>query len=168
MADEGKVVASVWYHRGLPNFDDDSSLCHLDDGKGTPINLVLADDYEALRKRCEAVEADAQDAARDGAHPDDVAVDAFGAAMKDKLAAARAKGRGGWNGEEPGMQQRLSDMLRVHVEKGDPRDVANFCMFLHQRGETILPVAAVCECPHRTRCDCLAGCKWGFANGGAE
>jgi len=37
-------------------------------------------------------------------------------------------------------QQRLSDMLRVHVEKGDPRDVANFCMFLHQRGEAILPV----------------------------
>ena len=24
------------------------------------------------------------------------------------------------------------------------------------------------ECPHRTRCDCLAGCKWGFADGGAK
>ena len=30
-------------------------------------------------------------------------------------------------------------MLREHVEKGDPRDVANFCMFLHQRGEGISP-----------------------------
>lgn len=73
-------------------------------------------------------------------HPDDLAVDAFAAAMKAKLAEARAKGRSGWNEDEPGMQQRLSDMLRDHVEKGDPRDVANFCMFLHQRSETIAVV----------------------------
>lgn len=72
-----------------------------------------------------------------GIHPDDAAVDAFAAEMKAKLAEARAKGRGGWQNEEPSMQQRLSDMLRSHVEKGDPRDVANFCMFLHQRGEGI-------------------------------
>jgi hypothetical protein len=72
-------------------------------------------------------------------HPDDVAVDAFAAAMKAKLAAARAKGRGGWQDKEDCSQQRLSDMLRAHVAKGDPRDVANFCMFLHQRGEAILP-----------------------------
>ena len=77
------------------------------------------------------------DCQQPAAHPDDAAVDAFAAAMKEKLAAARAKGRGGWDGDEPGMQQRLSDMLRAHVEKGDPRDVANFCMFLHQRGEAI-------------------------------
>lgn len=72
-------------------------------------------------------------------HPDDAAVDRFAVAMKAKLADARAKGRGGWQGDEPGMQQRLSDMLRTHVEKGDPRDVANFAMFLHQRYESILP-----------------------------
>lgn len=112
--------------------------------------------------------AAALEAAREDAHPDDAAVDAFAVAMKAKLAAARAKGRGGWNGDEPGMQQRLSDMLRAHVDKGDPRDVANFAMFLHQRGEAILPRLAERECPHRTRCDCLAGCKWGFANGGAK
>ena len=72
-------------------------------------------------------------------HPDDLAADAFAVALKEKLADARAKGRAGWNGDEPGMQQRLSNMLRAHVEKGDPRDVANFAMFLHQRGEAILP-----------------------------
>ena len=72
-------------------------------------------------------------------HPDAAAVDAFSAAMKDKLAEARAKGRGGWQDKADCPQQRLSDMLRAHVEKGDPRDVANFCMFLHQRGESILP-----------------------------
>ena len=73
------------------------------------------------------------------AHPDDAAVDRFAAAMKAKLADARAKGRGGWQDKDDCPQQRLSDMLRAHVEKGDPRDVANFAMFLHQRGESILP-----------------------------
>lgn len=60
-------------------------------------------------------------------HSDDAAVDRFAAALKAKLAAARAKGRGGWKDCHP---ERLSRMLREHVEKGDPRDVANFCMFL--------------------------------------
>lgn len=59
---------------------------------------------------------------RNEPYPDDEAVDAFADALKAKLAEARAKGRGGWNNDEPGMQQRLSNMLRDHVEKGDPRD----------------------------------------------
>ena len=69
-------------------------------------------------------------------HPDDLAVDRFAAAMKEKLAAARAKGRGGWDTEDA-TADGLSALLRHHVDKGDPRDVANFCMFLHQRGEAI-------------------------------
>ena len=64
-------------------------------------------------------------------HSDDIAVDAMAAAMKEKLAQARAKGRGGW---ETCSQQDLSRMLREHVEKGDPRDVANFCAFLYALG----------------------------------
>jgi hypothetical protein len=73
-------------------------------------------------------------------HPDDLAVDRFAVAMKEKLAIARSRGRGGW--ERPiwdgGCSQLdLSIMLREHVEKGDPVDVANFCMFLHQRSEGI-------------------------------
>ncbi|WP_313248888.1 hypothetical protein [Stenotrophomonas acidaminiphila] len=94
---------------------------------------------ELLRHVREAIDA----SPKGGAHPDDLAVDAFAAAMKAKLADARAKGRGGWNGDEPGMHQRLSDLLRAHVEKGDPRDVANFCMFLHQRGEGISAPAPI-------------------------
>jgi len=39
-ADE-KPAGFVWYHRGLANFDDDSALRRLDDGKGTPIPLYL-------------------------------------------------------------------------------------------------------------------------------
>lgn len=70
-------------------------------------------------------------------HPDDLAVDAFAAEMKAKMAAARAKGRGGWEDPAQCTAADLSHMLRDHVEKGDPRDVANFCMMLHQRGESI-------------------------------
>jgi hypothetical protein len=78
-------------------------------------------------------------------HPDNTAVDAFAVAMKAKLAEARAKGRGGWQDKDDFPQQRLSDMLRAHLAKGDPRDVANFCMFLHQRGEAILPADPVAQ-----------------------
>jgi hypothetical protein len=68
------------------------------------------------------------------AHTDDDAVDHFAAAMKDKLAQARAKGRYGWREIDP---SDLSMMLRSHVDKGDPRDVANFCMFLWSLGKPI-------------------------------
>lgn len=67
-------------------------------------------------------------------HPDDVAVDKFAQAMKEKLADARAKGRSGWETCDPA---DLSRMLREHVEKGDPRDVANFCAFLWNLGKPI-------------------------------
>ena len=68
-------------------------------------------------------------------HPDDAAVDALATAMKAKLAKQRAKGYGGWDTDCT--QQRLSDMLRTHMEKGDPVDVANFCAFLLAHGEAI-------------------------------
>lgn len=67
-------------------------------------------------------------------HPDDLAVDKFAAAMKEKLAQARAKGRCGWEECAPA---DLSAMLYEHVAKGDPRDVANFCMFLWNLGQPI-------------------------------
>jgi len=60
-------------------------------------------------------------------HTDDIAVDSFARAMKAKMAQARAKGRSGWEGVDPA---DLSRMLREHIEKGDPRDVANLCMML--------------------------------------
>lgn len=75
-------------------------------------------------------------------HPDDAAVDRFAAAMKAKLAAKRADGRGGWDDKDQCSQQFLSDLLRGHVDKGDTVDVANFAMMLHQRGEMIAPVPA--------------------------
>jgi hypothetical protein len=76
--------------------------------------------------------------------PDDLAVDQFAAAMKEKLAQAREKGRGGWQHCDPA---KLSNMLREHVEKGDPRDVANFCMFLWCLGQPISGVASTSTTP---------------------
>lgn len=68
---------------------------------------------------------------------DNAAVEVLSMNMKAKLAGQRAKGYRGWNNDCT--QQRLSDLLRECVEKGDPVDVANFCAFLLSRGETITP-----------------------------
>jgi len=71
-------------------------------------------------------------------HPDDQAVDRFAAAMKAKLAESRAKGRSGWEDKARFSAEGISDMLVAQIFKGDPLDVANFAMFLHQRGERII------------------------------
>lgn len=70
-------------------------------------------------------------------HPDDAAVDRFVVAMKAKLAAAREKGRGGWDDPSACSVEYLADLLVNHVAKGNTgtfEDVANFAMMLHQRG----------------------------------
>lgn len=74
---------------------------------------------------------------KEAAHSDDLAVDRFAAAMKAKLAKKREEGRGGWDGPTCSAEI-LSQMLRKHVEKGDPVDVANLAMMLQQRGEGIV------------------------------
>lgn len=71
-------------------------------------------------------------------HTDDLAVDRFSAELKDKLRLSREKGRGGWETTDP---IELSLMLREHVEKGDPRDVANYCVFLWNLGMPISDAA---------------------------
>jgi len=71
---------------------------------------------------------------------DNAAVEVLSMNMKAKLAGQRAKGYRGWKYDCT--QQRLSDLLRDCVKKGDPVDVANFCAFLLSRGETIAPPAA--------------------------
>jgi hypothetical protein len=72
-----------------------------------------------------------------GEHPDDDAVDRFAAAMKAKLAKARAKGYGGWDDPDRCTVELLSKQLVAHLGKcnaGTFEDVANFAMMLHQRG----------------------------------
>lgn len=72
-----------------------------------------------------------------GAHPDDLAVDRFAAAMKAKLAKGRNKGRGGWDDKTQCLDEFLAELLVDHLGKGNAgtfEDVANFAMMLHQRG----------------------------------
>lgn len=70
-------------------------------------------------------------------HADDLAVEAFANVMKAKLAASRAKGRSGWDDRTKCSDESLSVLLREHVDKGDPVDVANFAMMHHSRGAQI-------------------------------
>jgi len=96
---------------------------------------------EFLQLYC--IEKDARVALKDAPvvaqtqHPDDAAVDTFAAAMRAKLTQKRAEGYSGWQDQAMFSRGQLWQMLREHVEKGDPVDVANFAMFLHQRGERI-------------------------------
>ncbi|MHB0888085.1 hypothetical protein [Acidithiobacillus sp.] len=68
-------------------------------------------------------------------HPDNIAVDAFAEVMKAKMRRSREeKGRGGW---QTASAVLLTYLLLEHLEKGDPVDVANFAMMLHQNGQSI-------------------------------
>lgn len=69
-------------------------------------------------------------------HTDDEHVTTFALRMRQKLAKKREQGRGGWDSGECDAVI-LSRMLREHVAKGDPVDVANFAMMLSERGEAI-------------------------------
>lgn len=68
-------------------------------------------------------------------HPDDLAVDAFAEAMKAKMRRSREeKGRDGW---QMASSVHLTYLLMEHLEKGDPVDIANFAMMLHQNEQNI-------------------------------
>ena len=112
------------------------------------VQAMIAAAYEVMWKaRAEKAEAerDAALAAKsphpydDVAHSDDHAVNRFAAAMKGKLQSKRLQGRGGWDGPDCNAEI-LSWLLREHVEKGDPLDVGNLAMMLHQRGERIAAI----------------------------
>jgi hypothetical protein len=87
-----------------------------------------------LRK---AIAAEGSKPETPAAHPDDLAVDRFAATMKAKLAEKREQGYGGWDDPEDCTIGWLSELLRKHVDKGDPVDVGNFAMMIHQRGGII-------------------------------
>lgn len=89
-------------------------------------------------------------------HPDDAAVDRFVVAMKAKLAAAREKGRGGWDDPNACSVEYLADLLVNHVAKGNTgtfEDVANFAMMLHQRGADPAILASAATLTTCTRCE---------------
>lgn len=69
----------------------------------------------------------------DARHTDDIAVDAFAAAMKAKLAKKRSDGRSGWDNPDECTVEFLAELLVGHVRKGDPVDIGNLAMMLFHR-----------------------------------
>ena len=104
---------------------------------------IRADIHEAEIEALRAENERLKSYGKNERHPDDMAVDTFAKAMKAKMKASREKGRHGW---EYGNIRYLAAQLIYHVKKGDPVDVANFCMMLHNRGQSeVLSRAWVAE-----------------------
>lgn len=59
----------------------------------------------------------------------------FASALADKLHAAEKKYGYSDNWKDSGWMNECREHLLEHLAKGDPRDVANFCMFLWHHGE---------------------------------
>jgi uncharacterized coiled-coil protein SlyX len=96
--------------------------------------LVLPADIEQPRDGLSRAYHDAREMLNgQPAHPDDIAIDRFAAAMKTKMAKKRADGRGGWDDPAQCSTGRLAEMLVDHLPKGDPVDIANFAMMLFHR-----------------------------------
>ena len=54
-------------------------------------------------------------------------------AMREKLALARSRGRGGWWNDKECTIELLRHLLREHLEKGDMRDVMNLAAMVYVR-----------------------------------
>lgn len=75
-------------------------------------------------------------------HADDLLnnkhIDALAAALKHKMWLARVnKGRAGWLDDST--QASLNRQMWEHLFKGDPLDVAAYCMMLHTKDQSIEP-----------------------------
>lgn len=66
----------------------------------------------------------------------------FAVALGEKLEVAERKYGWDTHWESPAWMDQCREQLVAHVAKGDPRDVAAYCMFLWHHGEhTALPIA---------------------------
>ncbi len=74
-----------------------------------------------------------------GAETDTLAdlVARFSAALLEKLRAAEAKGRSGW--DAPNWERECVEGLHRHANKGDPRDVAAYAAFCWHHGWATTP-----------------------------
>ena len=61
----------------------------------------------------------------------------FSAALLEKLRAAEAKGRSGW--DYPNWKRECVEGLHRHANKGDPRDVAAYAAFCWHHGWSTTP-----------------------------
>ncbi len=65
---------------------------------------------------------------------DAVCIDLFAEAMKAKMHVTSDAGRGGWEDPEQCHVSALRAQMYACLDKGDPVDVANYCMMLYHRG----------------------------------
>lgn len=134
-----------WYDRPTPPWVQGREVyTHCQNGRPDVCRAAQRDDIICPEESCDiddGVRPTDEELQRATAlkkqHPDDVAVDKFTDAMKLKLLDARTKGRGGWEDKDFVSREFLSQLLREHVDKGGPLDVANFCCFLWNRAEGI-------------------------------
>lgn len=70
---------------------------------------------------------------------DAVGCDRFMVAMKEKLRTKAAEGKYGWNNPDVCSLDELQHWLREHIEKGDPVDIANYCMMIWNRSRHLAP-----------------------------
>ncbi len=114
-----------WLRDKFPLLTIKAGLCERIGGRLYTVTRRMRDHDAALASAPVAGEAQ---------HPDDIAVDNFAAAMKAKLAKKRAEGRHGWQSTS---HITLSGLLYEHMYKGEPLDVGNLAMMLHQNGMPI-------------------------------
>lgn len=67
---------------------------------------------------------------------DEMAVNRFCVAMKNRMAVARSKGRNYWEQKDLCSTEVLADGLLKNVVSGDFLDVAVYAMMLYERGES--------------------------------
>lgn len=107
------------------------------------IEAPLLREILELRQEVERLKAQQSEVA---VHGDDEAVHQFACAMKGKMEAARAKGREGWETCDP---YSLVNQFVEHLTRcndGNYLDLANYCMMLHQRGESPIKLAQMVSC----------------------
>jgi hypothetical protein len=63
----------------------------------------------------------------------------FQEAMLKKLSIKRAEGKYGWNNPDVCSTQDLAVWLEEHFKKGDPVDIANYCMMIWNRVNPLPP-----------------------------
>lgn len=69
---------------------------------------------------------------------DDTAIRKFAVALIQKMRKKRYEGKSGWDDRRVCSTPMLQKALLDHLEKGDPVDVALYCMMLwHRRGRTV-------------------------------
>jgi hypothetical protein len=103
------------------------------------VMIPVKGEGHSLIRRYNAPEAAAE------SQKDEEAINEFAVHLKVKMAKSRAKGRDGWHRKDQCSAATLSQMLREHVDKGDPIDTGIFSMMLQQRGETIELDPVTCE-----------------------